>query len=236
MKSTVLAIVQQFCGEAGLPQPPGLKGATDANTKNLFAQIKRVLRELKMYKWPYANKRVSWVSVAGEDQGTILSLFGADYRSIVADTFWDETEQRPVVGPIADANWEALKTSGVTGPYYSFTMKEGHVFILPSLPAGHTMAVTYYSDYSVYDNLGVLKANVTEDDDTLIYDDDVVIPCLEWCWKKSKGEDWQDDRALWLSKVYQALGRDGGPVLQLDSPNNNARPGIIIPAGNWVLP
>lgn len=235
MRSTVLSIVTQFCNEAGLPAPSALVGATGATSINLLALLRKVLRECQQYKFPLQHKRITWVSTAGEDQGLLSTVFGADYRSIVPNTFWDETLRRPIYGPTPDSEWEAFKSLNNPGPFYRYAFLAGRIRILPAMAAGHTLAVTLYDQYPVVTAVTlVTKPDITADNDTLVYDDDITISGLDWCWRKAKGEDWQDDRALWMNMVIRALGRDGGPVFDLSARATNAQPGILVPSGNWL--
>lgn len=237
MSSTVLELVTQYCQETGLPAPTALVGATDSHTQNLFGILKKVIRECMEYRWSDLNKRVTWLSTAGEDQGPLTTVFGPDYEAQVGSTFWDETLRRPIYGPTPDAEWEVFKALQNPGPFYRYAVKLGNIHITPTMPAGHTLAVTYYSNYPVVtETTLVRKPAITADTDTLVFSDTVVLAGFDWLWKKSKGEDWENDRVLWTAKVYKALGKNLGPTLRLDRPDPIVRPGIIVPAGNWMVP
>lgn len=237
MPSTVLALVTQYCQETGLPVPSALVGATDPHSTQLLALLRKTVRECIRYRWPSLNKRVTWLSVAGGDQGEITTAFGPDFQAQVEATFWDETLRRPIYGPTPDAEWEVFKALTNPGPFYRYTVKLNRILVAPDMPAGHTLAVTYYSSYPVItETTLVRKAAITADTDTVVFSDDIMLGGLDWCWKKSKGEDWEADRILWVNSVYKAMGNIPGPTLRLDRPDPVIRPGIIVPAGNWMVP
>lgn len=230
MRSTVLALVSQFCAENGIPSPSALIGASDSHSVKLLAQVRKVLRELVRYRFPAQNVRVAWTSASGEDQGNWRTLFGSDMASVAQGTFWDETSKRKIVGPLSPADWETVKALPAPGPYYRYTIKQDRILISPAMSAGRALAISYYSEKQVYDgDTSTLKTAITKDTDTFFYSDAIMIDGVSWCWKKAVGEEWESDYTLWQGNVTSEMARDGGRVLNLAADTPAAVPGIIVP-------
>lgn len=236
MSKTLLATVQGFCGEYGLPVPNAVIGVTETSVIQYKAIMEKVVSDLLEFRWQQQSIRKTFVTIAAEDQGSLTSLIGADYKSLVQASMWDETLRRPVFGPVGDASWEMLKAFLNTGPLYQYRIAQNHLLINPAIEAGHTIGLIYMSGYGILDGTtGVAKESFTLDTDTMLFPDVVIEKSLEWRWKKIKGEDWQDDYNDYLDSVARNKTNDTAPVLFLDRGQPRLVPGIWVPAGNWPV-
>lgn len=234
MSLRVLDLVTEHCQRYGLPVPSGVVGSTDVATVQYLAIIKDVVRELGQYKWQQQKFRRTFTTTATELQGRLVNLFGSDYAELVAGSMWDETEQRPVFGPVGDASWEMWKAYVSTGPIYKYWISGDQLYFDPVPPAGHTIGFIVQTSYGVVTTAGVTKPAITDDSDLFLFPDDVVVRCFEYKWKKLKGEPWQDDYNDYMGLLSKVLVKDTGPVLSLDgSMPPGPRPGIWVPAGSW---
>lgn len=233
MSDSLLTTVQDFCAENGLPVPSAVMGATIADVVQYRALMKRLVTELSQYNWTQQQVRKTFTTIAAQDQGALTSLIGADYRGIVQSSVWDETLRRPLIGPITPASWEAQQAIPVTGPVTQYRIEGGRFKMIPAPPAGRTIGLIYQSSYGVTDANGVPKATFTDDSDLIVFPDVVVAKGLDYLWKKKKGEDWADLYNEYIGLISKNVIKDTAPILYLDQPNQNIRPGIWVPAGSW---
>jgi len=235
MVTTVLTIVQDFTEKMGLPTPSGIIGSTDKGTRQLKALMYEVVRDLSEYNWQTQKLLKTFVSTAVEDQGKILTIFGAGYHSLVADTMWNDTRVNRIYGPITDIEHQALRNLPAAGPEFQFWISNGHLYITPALTAGETLSVLYRTKYGVLAVDGVTtKERIDQDDDSLLFPDIVVAKCLEYKWRRQKGEaGWEDIYNDYMGNLADNIMTEGGPTLSLGGVPLAPRPGIVIPAGSW---
>ena len=236
MNMTVLSLIQGFTGEYGLPIPTGVIGSTDKAVVQYRSMLAWVTRRLCGYNLQQQNIRITWTSIAAEDQGALSTLMPG-FSSMSPGTLWDETEQWPVFGPLADVSWEALQAFANTGPLYQYKIASDHILVNPAMPSGHTLACTYRTSYGWITAAGVAEASPSADNSTTLFPDDLMLVGLERRWKEIKGEPWADTESDWVGLISSAKMSDGGmPTLSLSGGNQTARPGIYVPAGNWIVP
>jgi len=237
MSQTALQLVTQFCQETGLPVPAGLIGASEGHATQMRALLNKVIMDLSQYNWQQQNRYVTFTSVAGEDQGALIDLFGVDgdYLRMIPNTLWDNTELRPIFGPVSNEFWAYYKAAVNPGPIYQYTIKQSHLLVSPTMPAGHTLSVQMFSQLTVVAQNGTLKTAFTVDSDTFVFPDICVLRGLTWNWAKKKGEDWESDHALYIDSVGKNLVNENTPTFALDSAQRGFQPGIVVPAGSWPV-
>mgnify|MGYP000340656027 CR=1 FL=1 len=233
--TTILSLVQSFTDKLGIPTPSAVVGVTEKSVRQIRALLQECVRDLTEYQWPQQTLRVTWTSLATADQGALTTIFGSGFKTLVADTLWNETRHMRIYGPVTPAVWQALQTLPNAGPEYQYWVSNGHLFVSPTLAAGETLAGMYVTSEGILDIDGTTtKAAFTADDDSLLFPDNVVLRCLEYKWKKQKGEaGWEDDYNSYIGLLAKSLTSQTAPTLKLDSTQPSMRPGIIIPAGSW---
>jgi hypothetical protein len=234
MPSTVLSLVQDFCDKYSLPYPNALVGSTDKTIRQYRGIMMEVIRDLSEYRWEEQKVRKTWTSIAGSDQGTLMSIFGPDYISLIAESVWNNTRKMKIYGPLSEQVWQALKVLPNAGPEYQCWISQGHLYVSPDLVAGNELAGIYTTSYVVLGANNVAKARVTVDNDVLLFPDVVVLRAFEWKWQKVKGlPDWQDSYNDYMTLLARNVVKDSAGRLSLDRPHRSPRPGIVIPAGSW---
>lgn len=233
MTSSVLSLVQDFCAKMTLPIPTALVGATEFSVAQLRALLAEVVRDLLEYQWEEQKIRKTFASVAAEDQGLLTTIFGAGYKGLVLNTLWNVTQNRQITGPLTDQAWQLLKSSTAIGPVEQYRVDGGHLRIVPTPPNTYTYSAIYLTAYGVVDTGGTAKAAVTIDSDTLLFPDNCVIRCLEYKWRRQKGEPWIDDYNDFISLLAKSISKDTAPILYLSRSPSSMRPGIVVPAGSW---
>ncbi len=236
MPTTVLTIVQDFTEKLGLPRPSALVGVQEKSVRQFRALLQEAISDLGEYTWESQRLRLTWLSLAGQDQGPLTTIFGAGYDSLVPETMWNDDRHMRIYGPVSSSVWQTFQTLPNAGPEFQMWVSGGHLFVSPALELDENLSAIYTTKYGVLDIDGTTtKERITADDDSLLFPTNVVSRALEYKWRKQKGEaGWEDDYNAYITLVARALVKSGAPTLQLDSGAQRiARPGIVIPAGSW---
>lgn len=236
MNTAVLTLVQDFCDKMGLPSPSALVGSNEKSVKQYRSLLREVVLDLSEYRWQQQRVRTSFTSSAGQDQGALTTLFGAGYMGLVQDSMWNDTRHMRVFGPLSEQVWNALQTLPNAGPEFQSWISRDRLYFSPALAAGETISAVFITSYNVLAADGVTyKPRMTLDTDTLVFPDNVVNRCLEYKWRKQKGEaGWQDDYNDYIGLLAKNIVRDGATKLSLDCGYDvGIRPGIVIPPGSW---
>lgn len=237
MTSSVLNLVQTFCDKQGLPRLSAVVTATDKSARQFQAIMREVIADLGEYRWQQQRVRGSFTSVAAGLQGPLTTLFGAGYAGMVRDSMWNDTRHMRIFGPISDQMWNALQTLPNAGPEFQCWISRDNLYLTPTAVAGETISAVFITKFNVLagGTGSTYQEFVTDDTDTLLFPDNVVLKLFGSKWRKQKGESgWEDDYNDAIGLIAKNLVRDGGESFQLDCiPNSGARPGIIIPPGNW---
>jgi hypothetical protein len=236
---SLLTIVTRFCERTNMPVPNGVMSETDAQV----VQIRSLLEEegddlSKRGDWEGMTREQSLTTLASEDQGLMTDL-APGFRYLKNQTIWSHTRHLPVAGPLDARQWQALKALFVNGPYYRFRIRNGHLLVNPTPPAGESWFFEYVTDNWILDDDGsTLKAFFTEDTDTCLLPESLILLGLRWRWKKEKGLEYAEDFRTYEMQVTDLLGRDGAkPVLCMDEGMRQGRqPGIFVPQGDWTIP
>lgn len=236
MTITVLGLVQQFCDKQGLPTPSALVGVREKSVTQLRALLLDVLRELGQWQWQSQQVRKTWTSVAGQDQGALTDIFGEDFLSLAPDSLWNNTRRMRIYGPLPPQIWQALQTLPNAGPEFQCWVSGGHLYVSPAMVVGETLSGIYTTNLGLVSDepTPVAKSTPTDDADIILYPEDVAFRCLEYKWRKAKGEPgWEDDYNTFIGLVAKRLAATGLPTLQLHRTTKGPQPGVVIPAGSW---
>jgi hypothetical protein len=231
--ATILSLIQDFCLKKGLASPSGLVGNTDLTYQQLLAMCHAVVEDAATSPWQDQVKRVTFVSIAAEVQGSISTLFGAGYRKLIPGTLYNVTQLLSILGPIVDQDWNELLALQA-GPRYQFKIMGGNLHVAPTLPAGDTIAAMVTTNYVIQDSGGNAKERFTADTDVPLLPSNFFKMDLEWRWLREQGQAFAklQQEAYWLKAGL--VVKDGHlPDLHLDQRQQTATPGIIVPQGNW---
>jgi hypothetical protein len=236
---SLLSIVQRFCERTGLPVPQTVYGSTNDQVTQIKALLEEEGNDLSSRggAWEGLCKEVVHTTVASEDQGSITSICGEDFRYIRNQTIWDRTEKLPVPGPMSASEWQALKAMFQTGPRYRFRIRGGKLLANPTPPEGHEWAFEYVSKFWIVDETGTTyRQYFGADSDLVLMPAEIMLMGLRWRWKKEKGLEYAEDFRSYETQVKDALGRDGGkPVLSMSDEGCRVKPGIFVSPGSWQV-
>lgn len=105
-------------------------------------------------------------------------------------TQWDKTRHWEMLGPASAQMWQWLKSGYIaTGPRIHYRLLGGLFQIWPLVSANEYLGFEYYSNAWVRDASGAEKSSMTADDDTSIFQDDLLISGLKQKYFEVKGFD-----------------------------------------------
>lgn len=237
--STLLQIVTRFCEETGQTVPSSVVGNTDLGV----LQLKRLLEVVGEHivqkgDWQRLRRRITWTSVAGEDQGLITSITGISSPGvIIPNTFWDNTLRRPIFGPVSDQNWQALKAFVPSNPLYQFRIENGKILINGDMPVGHTLTFIYQTKAWIETaaSSGLYIEAFANDSNVPVFSDQLMTLGLRAFWLRAKQLPFDAEMQMFSSALMDEGTRDKvKPVIDMSDGNRQMiRPGVFVPAGNW---
>lgn len=228
---SLLSVVQECADDLGIGKPDQIVSSTDDTIQQILAHAKRSLRKLAdEFMWPALLKRHEMTLLAQEDQGAINTLVGGDFKSLVNETFMNNTTTQIVEGPATPREWSAMKAVGITGPYYTYRLQGKRLLIYP-IPATDNVSFEYKSSHLVVSADGLTtRETFAEDSDESILDEHLFGLLLTWTWRKRKGLDYSEDFQEYEVQLRNATGREGSSkTLSLNGGNQDIVPGIHVP-------
>lgn len=233
---TTLSLIRTFCDRTAIPAPSFVAGSTNAQTIQLLALLNEVLEDIvTRWNWQVLQYESVFTTVAGEDQGSITTLAPNGFISILHETIYNRTLRLPIYGPTSPSKWQALKTLPNSGPFYKYRFRQNHLLFNPAGIAGQTCAFEYKSNFATLDSGGIPKSFATLDDDTFLFSDTFLLAGLRWKWRSEKGLDYAEEFRRYETIGNDLAGVDGTkPTLSMTTGSSEFRPGIFVPAGNWM--
>jgi hypothetical protein len=235
---TLLDLIKEFSARRGLPAPTLVIGSQDDQLLQFVGLLNEVLEDLTTrYVGTALQKQATWTMLPTESQGKVKDLFPFGFKWIINETFWDRTQQQPIPGTTSPAQWQAMKASNSVGIHLIYRIMGGELLLAGTLAEGHQLALEYASDWAVSSTDGLYKAFFTADTDTCLFPDSVLLAGLNWKFRLEKGMKYAEAFRSYEVALAEFNGHDGGkPVLSMDGGCFDARPGIVVPAGNWRIP
>lgn len=233
---SLLTVVQTFCLRTGLPSPNAVISSGDNQLLQLAALANEVVEDLcDRWTWQNLTREATFTTVLGEDQGAITTIAPSGFLRILQETIFNRTLRLPLFGPLWAQDWQALKALPTTGPFYKYRIRGNRLLFMPPGVAGHTCAFEYATSWAILATDGTTyKSAFTDDADTFILDERLLLAGLRWKWKAEKGLEYAEDFRRYEQLANNASGRDGSkPRLNMAGGNQDYKPGIWVPSGNW---
>jgi hypothetical protein len=233
---SLLTVVQGFCQRTGLPVPSFVIGTTDSQIVQITALANEVVEDLcDRWTWTDLMREATFVTVAGEDQGSLDTIAPNGFLRISQETIFNRTLRLPLFGPMTQAQWQALKALPTTGPFYKYRIRQNRILFMPAGIAGHTCAFEYATSFAVVAADGTTyRSAFAADTDTFVLEERLLLAGLRWKWKAEKGLDYAEEFRRYEEMANNASGRDGTkPRIDMSGGGNNFHPGIWAPSGNW---
>jgi hypothetical protein len=114
----------------------------------------------------------------------------SDWARQIPQTEWNRTQRWELLGPKSAQEWQTFKSGIVSaGPRQRFRILQNQLCLNPSPPDNQTLSFEYISDGWVEGVDGSAKTEVTQDTDTFIFSDSLLITGLKAQWLVAKGLD-----------------------------------------------
>ena len=144
----------------------------------------------------------------------------SDYDFMISGTQWDRGYRWQVFGPLTPQEWQVLKSGlSPTGPRRRFRIMNG-MYNLDPVPYDSNLLVYEYYSNAFANPLGVTTnpaTAFTNDSDTYVLPDDLMILGLKFRYRKAKGLEYEDDEDAYQRALQRELGRDtSSRTLRLD--------------------
>ena len=233
---TLLELVQQFSLREGLPYPTAVASSAEKGHLLAMGLLNEELDDLvEVYNWTGTVREATFTSVAASDQGAIATHAPYGFIAMLNKTFFDRTDQRPMFGPLSATGWQVEQAMATSQTFYHYRIQRGHIYTEAAMPAGHTMAFEYSSNYAVEDVQAVPKRYFTADTDTPVIKDTILLRGLKWRWLRKQGLPYEEQEAQHIAMTRLAFAKDGTkPTLDMGDSCEGPKPGIVVPDGNWT--
>lgn len=218
---TCLDLVQAVCGQLGLPVPQQVVGnSTDGIAQQMWALLnrtgRRLIKPIDGYRWQVLQKSWEFDTAAGY---TLYDL-PPDWDSFIDLTGWDQSVRGALLGPIAPQGWNALKARGMGPTTLQMVYRtRGNAFELYYAPQSTESMLIDYTSRAWVQSTGVageFKDAITDDDDVVLYDGDLIEVALKLAFLTEKGFDTTVAQADYNSLLEAAINADqDAPVLPL---------------------
>lgn len=235
---SALTIIQNACAWLAIPQPSSVFSSTDPQVIQLRSLLNLELVEQWSVGdawWKKLLKQWSFTSVAADVQ--VLAI-PPDLGYIIANTMWDRTLTRPVVGPLSPEVWQAWKARPVlTSVLYGFRLRGAEFLTAPNPPDGDLVAYEYISNLCVYSGQHPVIPNIPTqtqfiaDDDSSIFDETMLTMGTRWRFLRAKGLDYAQEYKDWSDMRQRFVARDKAmPTLSAAGPMWPSLAGPYIPS------
>lgn len=234
-----LELVREACGILGISKPNTAVGSSDVQVQQLAGLLNNEGRDLSArYAWEGLIREKTFAAVANEDQGALTMIIGAvnAYRYILNDTLYNRSTLQPICGPKSPLEWQLLKTLNVTGPFPEYRIRGGHLLLTVVPTAGETIAFEYVTkNWCTSQDGSAQRRAVSQDDDEVLLDDELVLAGLEWRWLKAKRLEYTEEFATYERKVLDAMTRDGTKRAVSLAAGSDTERRVYAPPGSWNL-
>ncbi len=135
----------------------------------------------------------------------------SDWNRPVNRTDWDKTRHWEMLGPATPQQWQWLKSGFIaTGPRIQYRIVNDQFQIWPLVSANEYLGFEYVSNAWVRSSSGVAKSKFTEDTDTCVFRDAVMISGLKLKYFAIKQFDTTALNSEFTRALNGALGGDKG--------------------------
>ncbi|MCC6889616.1 MAG: hypothetical protein IT536_13865 [Hyphomicrobiales bacterium] len=234
--SSLLEICQRAADELSIARQVAYVGGTHADARMLLACANTAGRALmRAHDWG-ALQTLATVTTT---DGTTSYPLAADYDRMIADTGWDRSHGRIMVGPDGAQTHRSLNESGVTGTgaRRRFRLQGASIVIWPTPSAAETLVYEYVSNRWARSAAGAAQSEFAADTDTAVFDSELMKAEIKWRYLAAKGLAFDDVRAEALTIRESRIAADlGGTVLCMAPPSDAPFVSLDhLPEGDWPL-
>jgi hypothetical protein len=179
-QQTGLSIIQDACGQLGLPVPiAAASNPSDVTARQMLAQLtyagRRLVKPTNTYRWNVLLR--NWVLIT--DPLVTVYPMPEDFDSFEDLTGWNFSSRLPMLGPATDPQWMTLKARNLGSSTISviYRSRGGKFEIYNTFPDPQELQICYSSRAWVQSGADplVFKDWVETDDDIVLFDPDLMV-------------------------------------------------------------
>lgn len=208
-QANLLAIIQDSCRLLSLPIPLVVVASTDTQVQQLYAIANEEGDELqRSYEWQLLTEQYTYATSATEEEPTAIP---DDLDRWIANSMFDRSTMREVLGPITPQQWQAIKAQPqLNRVFLAWRERGGISYMTPTPSMGDTIAYEYITKNWVEAVNGDLKASFTADTDMPRLSARIIKLGIRWRFLKSKGIDYSQDFDTYQRQLQTEQSKDGG--------------------------
>lgn len=237
---SLLSVIQDVISENGFgARPVSIIGNSDALAVQCLALANDSVQQIRAaHNWQSMLVQTIVLTSANgeyyplENQGE-FATFGFD--SFVPDAAWDSTNNLPLIGPISEAKYAALKNGNVAltsnTRYWKLAFNWIHIFPIPTVD-NDNLTFRFYAKNAVIYYSGVdpvYSERFTQDSATTKFPERLLHLALKYKLRKAKGFDYAEEYNDYKEQLAIAIAKDQSARTLTFGP-----PGVFaLPLGNF---
>lgn len=223
-----LELIQAVLGQLALPVPVAAVASVADETAQQMVRLltwsgRRLVKPTSGHRWSALLKTWELTTVPG----TTLYDLPVDWDSFEDLTAWNFTSQLPLLGPASDPQWMALKARslGPTTISVVYRVRGGKFELYFSPSAPQLLKIDYSSRSWVQKAVPATPITyadqITDDGDTVLYDNELINAKLKLAFLQAKGFDTSVAQAEYNEIEEAAICADADATILSANVNNS---------------
>lgn len=233
---TLLEIANRAADELSVVRQTAYFGSVNNDARVLFACANAAGRDLmRAHQWGVLQSLGTITTAIGTSSYALAS----DYDRMIQDTGWDRSNDWMMVGPDSPQINRYLNESGgaEVGTRKRFRLQGSNILIYPTPTAVETLVYEYVSNKWARQSGGTLITEFDADNNTTVFDPDLMRLEIKWRYLAAKGHDFDAARGEALVVRDQKIAADlGGTTITMSPEEGTEFIGLDnVPDSNWSL-
>ena len=217
---SLLTIVQDSLREiGGFEVPTSVVGNTNETAVLSLALVNRSIKEVaKRTQWSGITIRGAITTVASQAEYALPS----DFKGLINETLWDDSNDRQIIGPVSAKDWEFLKNSNTIPSWTSYfrilrsASSNNNVFhFFPVPDAVYNYYYEYKSNGLAQSSGGTVQTVYLADTDVGLLDEDVIALGYKWRILKSRGLPYAEEFRDYEIAIEDASQDSGAATISM---------------------
>ena len=208
MALTLNVMLNQVLSQSGFLEKGTFTNSADPDDKQMVSIANRVAYEImNYYDWNELRKTFILQLETGKDRYPLPN----DWQSLVPDSSWESDGSRPAEIPVSNSSWYMYKfTAFSDGGIFRANIYGNEIEVYDS-EGGSSISMAYITSMPILSSEGEAKELFTNDTDTWILDDQLLILGIQAHWQQAKlmptyGEHFTN----YMRKMGEAIARSTG--------------------------
>ena len=210
MGSSILQLAFDAADDLNIERPLSLFGAYnegDTNDRRLVRAMARTCTKLAaLWDWQVLRQEQVFASLHAPVQ---TGMIPADFLRFIDGTFWDRSAKLRLRGPLPPNEWQTIQTWQTSGSTASFCQRGNDILTYPVPPAGKVYAFEYIANTFAV-TAGVKAARFTTDQDTTLWDDELMTLGIILHYRMARRMDYAADDQAFQMMMHDRIKQDGG--------------------------